>query len=275
MARIYKYAVLIATPNERRGERVNIGVAVFREDRLDVRFMHASQKLRLLTTDNWDARLEAARDRLSKLFDEERDVAAALERFAAFEPLLSSSGLGSLSAQDDDDYERQLGQILSTLVSVPPRKVTERGTTRINTEIARLLKTAKVLAAEGEGVENKKVVRDYEIDASEGLRADFALKNGVIHVISTLDLRPKSADLGMAALKSIVLDKALKKFGVGKVKRFGAYAVASDMRESFRPHLKMFGEYAHDGLWDWTQQADRNKLRKNIFDALEHDDPLI
>ena len=207
MARIYKYAVLIATPNERRGERVNIGVAVFREDRLDVRFMHASQKLRLLTTDNWDARLEAARDRLSKLFDEERDVAAALERFAAFEPLLSSSGLGSLSAQDDDDYERQLGQILSTLVSVPPRKVTERGTTRINTEIARLLKTAKVLAAEGEGVENKKVVRDYEIDASEGLRADFALKNGVIFAagLDVTDPEPPRMDNPLLTLGNCVI----------------------------------------------------------------------
>jgi hypothetical protein len=275
MDRIYKYAVLIATPSQRRGERVNIGVVVFREDKADIRLMHANHKLKLLTRQSWEDRLEAATARLGSLFDEERSPDGALERFALFEPIISTSGFGTLTARDDADYERTVGQIIESLVGIPAREKSGKKSSKLNTEIAADLKKANVLASDDEGIDNKKVVRDYEIDESEGLRADFALKNGVIHIISTLDLRIHRANLETAALKSIILDKALKKFGEGRVKRFGAYAVAPDMREGFSQHLRMFGEYARNGLWDWSQPDDRNKLRKSIFDALEHDDPLI
>jgi hypothetical protein len=49
MARSYKYAVLTAVPNPRRGERVNVGIIVFRPDGFDVRFKQAEYKLRALT----------------------------------------------------------------------------------------------------------------------------------------------------------------------------------------------------------------------------------
>src|SRR3546814_4918881 len=38
MAHIYKYTILQAVPDPRRGECVNVGVAVFLPDRVDVRF---------------------------------------------------------------------------------------------------------------------------------------------------------------------------------------------------------------------------------------------
>lgn len=274
MARIYNYAVLIAIPNERRGERVNIGLVVFRQDRADVRFMHAGDKLKFLTRENWDERLDFAKDRLSSLFSEEGAEEETLERFRAYEPLLSASGLGTLHAHDEDDYERQVGQILAALVSLPPRESRDDRASRINTEIAQALRAANVLAEKSEGIEAHKVVRDYPIDLKQGLTADFALKNGVMHVIATLDLRRRDVDLGAPALKSLALDESLKKFK-GKVKRFGAYAVAPDMRDAFSRHLEMLGNHASDGFWDWSQETDRNKLRKNIFDALEHDDPLL
>jgi hypothetical protein len=273
MARIYKYAILVAIPNERRGERVNIGVAVFRDRTVDVRLMHASQKLNLLTRENWDARLEAAKDRLCKLQSEGGSPAETLERFGMFEPLVSTSGLGSMSVDGADDYERQVEQILGALVSLPPRAAKTDRSTRINTEIARDLKA--VIAPKGAGVEQNKVVRDYEIDAKQGLRADFALKNGVMHVIATLDLRRQDVDLGPPAVKSLMLDESLKKFGLGKVKRFGAYAVDPGKEGQFSQHLAMLGNHAVDGFWDWNSGEDRNKLRKSIFDALEHDSPLV
>lgn len=275
MALTYKYAVLVAIPNERRGERVNIGVAVFHGERLDVRLMDADYKLRMLTRQDWSSRLSDAKDRLNDIFLESREPEEVLARFAMFEPLIKTSGLGWLSANDEADYEAQVKQILSSLVGLPERERAASKSTRINTEIASLLRTANVLARPGEGIEHRKVVRDYVIDASEGLRADFALKNGVIHVVATLDLRRQSADLGDAALKSVVLDKASRLHSPERVKTIGAYAVEPGMKEHFAPHLRMFGDYAHDGLLDWTNPADRNTLRKNIFDALEHGDPLI
>ena len=54
MAHTYEYAVLTAVPNPRRGERVNVGIIVFRDDRIDVRFKEAVYKLRALTGENWN-----------------------------------------------------------------------------------------------------------------------------------------------------------------------------------------------------------------------------
>ncbi|TMK03458.1 MAG: DUF3037 domain-containing protein [Alphaproteobacteria bacterium] len=44
MAHIYKYTILTAIPDPRRGERVNVGIIVFKDDGLDVRFRQASGK---------------------------------------------------------------------------------------------------------------------------------------------------------------------------------------------------------------------------------------
>jgi hypothetical protein len=248
-------------------------VAVFRKGDLDVRFMHASHKLRLLTRENWDRRLEFAKERLSSLYTEEGSPEATLERFGYFEPLIKHSGFGLVSATDEADYEKRINQILTSLVGLPSREQSVEKTTRLNTDIAKAFRQARILADEASGIDEHKVVKDFEIDASQGLTADFALKNGVIHVIATLDLRRRTVDLGTPALKSLMLDKALKKYK--GCKRFGAYAVDPDMRGHFSQHLEMLGEHAHDGLWDWERLDERNKLRKSIFDALEHDDPLI
>jgi hypothetical protein len=37
MAHIYRYSILTAIPDARRGERVNVGMVVFREGKPDVR----------------------------------------------------------------------------------------------------------------------------------------------------------------------------------------------------------------------------------------------
>lgn len=227
--------------------------------------MHASYKLRLLTREKWDARLESAKVRLEGLFSDARTPEETLSEFSIFEPSLKGSGFGTITVDNEDDYALQINQILSTLVALPARESPQNRSTRINAEIAGMLRKANVLAVDGEGIDNRKVVRDFEIGASEGIKADFALRNGVIHVVATLDLRWRNANLGTAALKSIVLDKASKKYGPGKVKRFGAYAVDPEMRNGFEQHLNLLGDYAHDGLWDWSDRNDQKKNAKKHF----------
>jgi hypothetical protein len=49
MAHTYQYSILTAIPDARRGERVNVGIVVFREGKADVRFVQAAFKLKALT----------------------------------------------------------------------------------------------------------------------------------------------------------------------------------------------------------------------------------
>lgn len=265
MVRTFEYAILTAIPNPRRGERVNVGVVIFREDRIDVRYRQAAYKLRALTGESWESRLESAATCLSNLFQPGVRAENVLSDYRLLEPLISLSGLGWLRTSDEVDYEAKVEEILKALVSLPRSERFERRT-RINTEIASVLRKARVLAAAGETIDDHKIVRDFSIDDREGLTADFALKNGKLHVASTLDLRKQTAGLGDAALKSIVLDKARKMYH-NDVKTIGVYAVDVDMADNFRSHIDLLRDYAEE-VYDWQDRESRIRFQHRLYDAL-------
>lgn len=264
MAATYDYAVLTAVPDPRRGERVNVGIVVFRNDRIDVRFESVSYKLRALTGNNLEGRVATAAARFQSMFAEGQTPAVALRRIAGVEPLLKPSELGHFSAVSDADYEERIADILKSLVAVPKR---EKGETksRVNTEMAADFRKANILASAEEGLVHGKVLRNYTVDDSEGLVADFALKNGKLHVTSTLDLRKASAGISEAALKSIILDRAKKKSK--KTKTIGVYAVDADMKDAFRQQLNLLDEYS-DVMFDWLDRESRRKLGHLFEDAI-------
>jgi hypothetical protein len=265
MAHTFEYAVLTAIPDPRRGERVNVGMAIFREDRVDVRFEQAVYKIRALTGDNWSARVESAEARYKSLFNAKEKPDTMLKRFERVEPLLKPSGTGWFAAENDEQYEQRVAEILQSLVCIPKRAPVV-GKSRINTEMAKEFRRAKILANENQDISAGKIVRNFTIDDSEGLVADFALKNGKMHVASTLDLRKQSAGMGEAALKSIILDKAKKKYR-GRAKTIGVYAMDPGMTDAFRPQLKLLCDYA-DELYDWQDGKSRKQLARMFYDAM-------
>jgi hypothetical protein len=265
MAHTFEYAVLTAVPDERRGERVNIGLVIFRDDRVDVRFKHAAYKLRALTGQAWDSHVETAEQRLLSLFHRDVKPSNILAEFDILEPVFKPSDLGWLSAQNEDDYERKVSEIIATLIGPPPRERQETQT-RINTEIAAHFRQVRLLAKSTEGIETGRVVRNFPIAPNEGLAADFALRNGKIHVASTLDLRKLTANLGEAALKSIVLDKS-EEIYKGDVHTIGVYAVDEGMHEHFGQHIELLGDYSQD-LYNWADPEEQWQFKKRIYDAV-------
>jgi hypothetical protein len=266
MARTYKYVVLTAIPEPRRGERINVGIAVFRDDRIDVRFRQAAYKLRAITGQNWDSRVESAQARLESLFAGNKEPAVVLSEFEMVEPLLKPSKPGFLNLNTEEEYEERVEQIIRSLVALSAKERVE-AKSRINTEIAKEFSRVNVLARGDESIDDHKIVRNFVIDESEGLQADFALKNGKLHVASTLDLRKQNAGLGESALKSIVLDKAVKKHGKDQVVTIGVYAVDPDMRESFKSHIDLLGDYAQE-LYDWQDPDGRLRFQHALYDAM-------
>jgi hypothetical protein len=118
------YAVLRVIPDPRRGEIVNIGVAAFLHDRLDIRLLSSLAKVRAI-----DPRID-----LQALFELPR----ALESFVA--PLdtveqrhavlagfpgISVSDLGWFQLANPTDYEREIEQLLYDLVMPPAREYLE------------------------------------------------------------------------------------------------------------------------------------------------------
>lgn len=72
--------------------------------------------------------------------------------------------------------------------------------------------------------------------------------------------------MGEAALKSIILDKASRRYG-DAIRKIGVYAVDRDMMEAFRSHIDLLGDYGDD-LYDWLDQDSRRKLQRSFYDAM-------
>jgi Protein of unknown function (DUF3037) len=265
MAHTSKYSILTAIPDRRRGERVNVGIIVFRDGGLDVRFQQAAFKLRALTRENWDSRIEGIRQRIGGVYNSSATPEEMLEQIGFTVPLIATSGIGALNWHSTSEYEKNIDEIMESLVLLPKAKPADAAS-RINTEIATIFRKAKALARKEQSIKDGKIVRGLPVAPSEGLAADFALKNSVMHIASTLDLRKQSARLDEAALKSIVLDKSREKFGK-TARLIGVYAVEPDMKKHFSHHIQLLSDYA-DESYNWLDTSKRNKFLHRMYDAM-------
>jgi hypothetical protein len=264
MAHIFNYAVLMAIPDTRRGERVNIGIIVFLRDRTDVRFSEL-RKIRALRGGNWERYVADVQRSISSNYDGEVDPRRFLSGFSMLEGIIQCSELAWFSIERPEEYETQVREILSALVQRPRAERITVPSTRINTEITRAFRLSRVLARGDEPIDQGMVVRNVPISVEDDLTADFGLRNGVYHIAATLDLRRANVDKGHAAIKAITLHRASDSFD-GEVRKIGVYAAPHDAIQ-FRPHIHMLGEYADD-TYNWADPTQREKFLHSIYDAM-------
>lgn len=267
MAHIFEYSILQATPDRRRGERVNVGIAVLQPGEIDVRFV-ALAKLRALTGRRWDAHAQEASRQLRALYSPRKSLGQILHDYMLVEDVFVSSEVSIFSIDEAGQYENRVRDILSVLVQRPEPPKAEK-TSRINTEIAKVFRRAKILANKQESIETHKIVRDFYVSAEEELKADFALKNGVYHIATTLDLRKPSVNISQAALKALILDKAEKIYGKDTL-RFGVYAI-DETHGHYRPHLEILRDYASH-IFDWSNPNERRAFTHHMYEALRSTD---
>jgi|HubBroStandDraft_5_1064220.scaffolds.fasta_scaffold12892_1 hypothetical protein len=265
MAHIYKYAILTAVPDPKRGERVNVGIAIFFDGDIDVRFSGVA-KLTAISGGEWSSYVAEMRDRMKSVFVPHEDPDQFVSRYAVLEQWIQFSNVSWFSASTPEEYESRIDQIVAAFIRRPREEHDAKlRSTKINTEIAAVFRSAKVLAKNDETIEDHKIVRDYYISRDEELRADFVHKNGVFHVTATLDLRRPTVDLGHAALKAIVLDKAPESLPGGAMK-YAVYAVEPGSQQ-FRPHIELLHDYS-DSAFNWLVQDERMKYTRLIYSSL-------
>lgn len=118
MAHIYKYAILMAIPDPRRGERVNVGIIVFLNDRIDVRFAELS-KVHALAGGDWNAYAADVRRRLIDQYEANKQAEELIRTEPRFDPIFQASDLAWLSINSEKEYEARIREILTSLVLLP------------------------------------------------------------------------------------------------------------------------------------------------------------
>lgn len=270
----YPFAVLRVQPDPVRGESFNIGLVVFVDGKVIASIDENSMRLRALDPDLaalpiW-ATLQQDIEGLTNGLASVDTQHYLLKSMLA--PVYADQKLGEITIGDGESIEDRIEQLMQRLIRRPQRTVHGSRSTRdgreskLNLYLRDWFKRANIYSRKVTDISNHRVVSGYPIVANNDLYAEFALKNGVVHIIETLDFRGHEKVNATvhkeAALKSIVLDQARHTLDQGS-KRIAVIA-ASDY-SAMRPAIGIVTKYADDVI---AMSSSQDKQRLADFIAM-------
>lgn len=263
----FNFVVLRANPDLLRHESLNAGVVVFDAANTCVLIDASKKRLSSLHPDfgRMDLSLwaEQIQSELRKLPEESQR--AILPMLCA--PFIADRELGKTIGEDAGAqamtlFERLVGNQRATLPlenRLPVRQ------TKLTRELRDWFKTSKVFSTKIEDLSRHRVVANYPVSPASDLYADFALKNGKLHVLETLDLRGVDhltpALRGGAAIKGITLDE------IGDGDNAIAVIVASDYGIA-RPAISLLSRYADD-IYDLSATGEGQRFAEFMAKSLQ------
>lgn len=254
---VAQYGVLSHYPMPNRTEHVHIGLVVFLPDGM-VR-VHIAQDLKKLRAVDRTANLDTVRDwetGLPKMLVG-MNVEQATSFLQAFGQWKISGQLGRFAYTNEDEYLQRVANALYSLVSVPSGSVRERSeVSRLHTDLRTTFSAKGWL---GRDITKHEIVERYPLGPMT--TAEFALQNGRLHVIESLDLRTStpSARRNDARSKALTLDMA-RRTTSGTV----GYAVLAGIDSPLLQDAKaLLREYC-DNVVTWESVSEMNDLMQRL-----------
>jgi len=254
----FDYILLRANPDPLRSESLNAGVVVFDAANTCVLIDASRKRLPALHPDFGRVDLTLWADQiqteLRKLPDESQRV--VLPMLCA--PFHVDREPGKTIGADASGQAKALFERLvdTQVASIPVLKRPLIKQTKLARELRDWFKASKVFSSKIEDLSNHRVISHYPVAPISDLYADFALMNGMLHVMETLDLRGvdhlTAALRGNAAIKGITLDE------VGQNDNAIAVVVASDYGIA-KPAISLVSRYADD-VYDLSAQGERQRF---------------
>jgi Protein of unknown function (DUF3037) len=279
MNNTYPFTVLRVAPDRMRGERLNVGIAVFKPGSVHIFIEFNSARLRALDPNllsiGWDTWAQETTAFLTKLKDSNQRHHWLMH---ACSPIFADKDFGYFEALSENDFDERVQEMLGRLIKKPGK--TPDGTPRakkaskLNGQLKNWFKHAGVFSNDQAELSNHRVVSNFPVNVSNDLYAEFAFKNGVVHVIETFDMRgygKLTASIQKdAALKSIVLDQA--KDALDATSKRIAIVAASDY-SAMKPALNMITAYSDDVI-SMESAADKTRFSEFLATALHRNHAL-
>lgn len=259
----FLFSLVRYQPDMHRQEVVNVGVVLFTPIGSHVSF--ASNQGKLLALD--------PNFRLNRLFDQAHRLQDALKGLhQAGVPIedqvrmfsagggVSLSPPGMINAQGQPP-EALIEELLHDLVSAPTKKrLREPQTSRLHTELRQVFKQARILGSKPGDIAKHLVVPNFPIDPEVGLFAEFALRNGQLHITETVDFRlsTHASKRQEAQAKTLLLIQALARVGSDDLKR---YVVVTGASAQVQASMNLLERHADDFIvreseQDWRRYVD-------------------
>jgi hypothetical protein len=268
MADIYRYSLIRAVPDRRRGEWVNIGLVVYLDDRLDVRLLQNLTKLKVLAPSLDVRSIDDLPEIWASWTAKVTEVAQRHLLLAQF-PLFQASEVASFACAPRD-YDATVDLIMKDLVVPAPAPRHRDSLTRIEQRLRGYFARSKLLGTSQEDIDRHLVVHRYPIAPGEHLYADFALRNGNLRLTETIDFRAgvdtlRNAKRGQAALKAITLDRAMTIYK-GNCIPSVVYEANEETLDLIQPSLNLLTSYC-DRLYDAGNDVDLADYMSMMADA--------
>lgn len=251
--KIAHYGVLAHYPQPNRTEHANIGIVVFLADG-SVR-VHFGQDLKKLRAMDPQTNLEAVRSwesGLPKMLAGQtvEQATAFLRHFGQWK---LSSTLGKFAYTDEESYLARVTNALHSLVSAPKSERRERSdASRLHMDLKAAFGAKGWL---GRNIDKHEIVERHPIGPMT--TAEFALQNGRLHVIESLDLRTSnpSAKRHDARSKALTLDMARK-----ASKTAARYAVLAGIDSPMLKEAQALMEDYSERVFTWENPTNMNQL---------------
>lgn len=256
-----RYGVVSHYPHPNRTEHVCIGIVVFRHDG-EVR-AHFGDDLRKLRAIDPRANLEKVRSWERELPELVRGmpIEAAHRFLQHFGTWRLSETLGAFRYDSEAQYQARVQNALLSLVAPADRPTTQREPkSRLHVD---LKQTFQVKGWLGRDIEAHQIVSRYPIGPE--VSAEFALKNGRLHVIETLDLRTANTSQKRTEAQA----KALAFHMATRLDEHAArYAVMAGMTSPLANGARdLLAEYA-DRVYSWESPSDMSSLFSTLSQAI-------
>lgn len=267
------YSIVQIVPDSLRGESMNIGLALHTPEGPKLHLHILPNRLKLLDPSLGGidtTAYEASWQEMLSSFDDPQMKWQWLK--TAMSPLVISPSSGRIYYSNEDDLTKKINAILQRMVyPLKNQRLRSKNAARridLNTEITNWLRKQHIFSRNMKDLTNNRVVSSFPLNLEEEMFAEFALKNGAIHVLETLDLRGHANyTKGLrneASHKAMVLDvaeEALEK----KSERLAL--VAADDYAEMKPAISLLNRKA-TGVLSMDSATDRQWLADFIAKAL-------
>lgn len=250
MTEIANYCVIEIHPNPERMEVVTVGLLIRARGKWDIRVLPDLNKLLALNPffpANGIIQMAKTLKAMLFEFDSFDDVRFFLARIGGSPGL--QRFVGQFSSCDENTYNEEINWLLSELV-IPPKLPNElivpsEAHNRLRTRLRKQFKNRNLLASRDEKIDDHKIVESFPISANQGLFAEFALKNSVMHITETVDFdvsqNSKRHKVLEAQAKTLILSAAKQHLG----KDTKTYVVVAGSNRSIAlPSINLLSDYA-------------------------------
>ncbi|RJG03942.1 hypothetical protein [Noviherbaspirillum sedimenti] len=270
MIEIAQYSLVTICPIPERMDRVVMGVIARSSKGWDVSFSSDYTKVLALDPNFAFSTLNRIACTLKEVTQNCKNISELRNFMQSMRGIVQIDQFeGRFAFDDEPSYNDQLNRIMTESVNAPPKIIAvhqKRERSQLRANLKKQFASLGVLGQTFEDIHNHKVVARYPIQADQGLFAEFALKNSVMHVTETIDftlsISAYTAKKYEAQAKCLVLKAATEICGANTKKHV---VVAGGKTKNTESALRLL--MANAELYQFEDSSDMTRYIDTISKA--------